>query len=117
LLRLVFEYDADLVMGDVETHSVMTRYAARDVIRLLARLVLEGGSCTVERFKEIVTALKAGLDLRGREVLYPLRLALVGRAGGGELDRVILLVDAAAEGGFAVKSVRQRMIEFCSALD
>jgi hypothetical protein len=117
LLRLVFEYDADLAMGDVEAHSVMTRYAARDVIRLLARLVLEGGSCTVERFKEIVTALKVGLDLRGREVLHPLRLALAGRAGGGELDRVILLVDAAAEGGFAVKTVRQRMIEFCSALD
>jgi hypothetical protein len=117
LLRLVFEYDAGLVMGDVEAHSVMTRYAARDVIRLLARLVLEGGPCTVDRFKEIVTALKAGLALRGREVLYPLRLALAGQAGGGELDRVILLVDAAAEGGFAVKTVRQRMIEFCSALD
>jgi len=28
-----------------------------------------------------------------------------------------LLVDAAAGAGFAVKTVRQRMIEFCSALD
>jgi hypothetical protein len=27
------------------------------------------------------------------------------------------LVDAAAGAGFAVKTVRQRMIEFCSALD
>jgi hypothetical protein len=117
LLRLTFEYDAAMAMGSVDAHVVMTRYAARDVIRLLARLVLDGGACTVERFKEIVTALKQGLELRGREVLLPLRLALVGRSGGGELDRVILLLDAAAEAGFAVKTVRQRMIEFCSALD
>jgi Anticodon binding domain len=119
LLRLVFEYDAARAMASTEAHSVMTRYAARDVIRLLARLVLEGGPCTSERFKEIVTALKEALDLRGREVLHPLRLALVGRAGEGDLDRVILLVDAAAGMGFAVhvKSVRERMIEFCSALD
>jgi hypothetical protein len=117
LLRLVFEYDAAVAMASVEAHVVMTRYAARDVIRQLARLVLDGGTCTAERFKEIVTALKERLDLRGREVLLPLRLALAGRAGDGGLDRVILLLDAAAGAGFAVKTVRQRMIEFCSALD
>jgi Anticodon binding domain len=117
LLRLVFEYDAARTMAGADAHVVMTRYAARDVIRLLARLVLEGGACTVERFKEIVMALKERLDLRGREVLHPLRLALAGRAGEGELDRVVLLLDAAAEVGFAVKTVRQRMIEFCSAVD
>jgi hypothetical protein len=119
LLRLVFEYDAAQAIARTEAHAVMTRYAARDVIRLLARLVLDGGPCTTERFREIVTTLKEALDLRGREVLHPLRLALVGRAGQGDLDRVILLVDAAAGIGFAgnVKTVRERMIEFCSALD
>jgi hypothetical protein len=118
LLQLVFEYDAARAMASVEAHVVMTRYAARDVIRLLARSVLNGGPCTPDRFKEVVTALKAVLDLGGREVLQPLRLALVGRAGGGDLDRVILLIDAAAAAFVpAVKTVRERMIEFCSALD
>jgi hypothetical protein len=119
LLRLVFEYDAARTLASIEAHAVMTRCAARDVIRLLARLLLDDGPCTPERFKEIVTALKEKLDLRGREVLHPLRLALVGRAGEGQLDRVILLVDAAANAGFAanVKTVRERVIEFCSALD
>jgi len=51
---------------------------------------------------------------------YPeIRLALAGRAGEGEFDRVILLLDAAAKLPFAapVKGTRQRMLEFCAALD
>jgi hypothetical protein len=117
LLGLVFAYDAAQVMAGVDAQGVVTRYAARDVIRMLARLILGGGACTAERFKEIVTALKDGLDLGSRDVFQPLRLALAGRAGEGELDRVILLLDDAAGAGFAVKTARVRIIEFCSALD
>jgi nondiscriminating glutamyl-tRNA synthetase len=117
LLGLVFEYDAARVMSDVEAHNVMTRHAARDVIRLLARLVLDGGACTPERFGEKVTALKTELEIRGRELFHPLRLALAGRSGEGDLDRVILLVDPAWEAGFAVKTVRERMVEFCSVME
>jgi nondiscriminating glutamyl-tRNA synthetase len=117
LLGLVFEYDAARVLGDVEAHNVMTRYAARDVIRMLAGLVLDGGACTPERFSEMVTVLKAELDIRGRELFHPVRLALAGRSGEGGLDRVILLIDAAAEAGFAVKTARERMVEFCSVME
>jgi nondiscriminating glutamyl-tRNA synthetase len=117
LLSLVFEYDAARVLNDVEAHNVMARYAARDVIRMLARLVLDGGACTPERFSEMVTALKAELDIRGRELFHPVRLALAGRSGEGDLDRVILLIDAAWEAGFAAKTVRERMVEFCSVME
>ena len=119
LLGLVFHYDAAELLGRVESHVVMSRYAARDVLRRLALLVLDGAPFTSDRFKEVVTALKDGLDIRGRELFHPLRLALAGRAGDGELDRVILLVDEAAGVGFApdVKTVRRRILEFCAALD
>jgi hypothetical protein len=30
---------------------------------------------------------------------------------------VILLIDAAWEAGFAVKTVRERMVEFCSVME
>jgi hypothetical protein len=103
----------------VESHVVMSRYAARDVLRQLALLLLDGAPLTTERFKETVTSLKDGLAIRGRELFHPLRLALAGRAGDGELDRVILLIDEAAGVGFAahVKTVRERILEFCAALD
>jgi nondiscriminating glutamyl-tRNA synthetase len=119
LLGLVFHYDASDIMGKVESHVVMSRYAARDVLRRLALLLLDGAALTTERFKEIVTSLKDGLAIRGRELFHPLRLALAGRAGEGELDRVILLIDEAAGVGFAarVKTARERILEFCAALD
>jgi nondiscriminating glutamyl-tRNA synthetase len=119
LLGLAFHYDAQEILARVESHAVLSRYAARDVLRQLALLLLEGAALNSDRFKEIITALKEGLDIRGRELFHPLRLALAGRAGEGELDRVILLLDEAAGAAFAVrvKSARERILEFCAALD
>jgi hypothetical protein len=119
LLGLVFQYDAREIISKVESHVVLSRYAARGVLRQVALMLLEGAALTSERFKEIVTAMKEGMELRGRELFHPIRLALAGRAGEGELDRVILLLDEAAALSFAVpvKSARARILEFCSALD
>lgn len=119
LLKLVFQYDAAEILRHVENHAVLSRYAAREVLRQLALLLLDGAPLTSERFKEIVTALKDGLDVRGRELFHPMRLALAGRAGEGELDRVILLLDEAAGLSFvvAVKPARQRILEFCASMD
>jgi hypothetical protein len=119
LLSLVFHYEAAAILARVDTHAVVSRYAARDVLRQLALLLLDGTPLTSDRFKEIITALKDGLDIRGRELFHPIRLALAGRAGEGELDRVILLLDEAAGLSFAVpvKSARQRILEFCASMD
>jgi nondiscriminating glutamyl-tRNA synthetase len=119
MLRLVFEYDAGEILKRADAHAVLARYAAREVIRHLALFLLEPIPLTSDRFKEMVAALKESLDLRGRDLFHPIRLALAGRAGEGELDRVILLVDDAAALAFTtgVKSTRARILEFCSAFD
>jgi hypothetical protein len=119
LLALVFHYDSREILARVESHVVLSRYAARDVLRQLALLLLEGTALDSDRFKEIITALKEGLEIRGRELFHPIRLALAGRAGDGELDRVILLLDEAAGASFTVrvKTARERILEFCAALD
>jgi hypothetical protein len=119
LLTLVFHYDAAKLVQQVESHAVLSRKAARDVLRETALLLLDGGGLDSERFKEIVAVLKQRLELRSRELFHPIRLALAGRVGEGELDRVILLIDGAAalQWDVPVKSTRRRMVEFCSALD
>jgi hypothetical protein len=119
LLHPVFHYNAGELLAMVESHAVLARYAARDVLRHLALLLLDGAPLTSESFKEIVTALKDRVGIGSREIFHPIRLALTGRAGEGELDRVILLLDEAAAASFpvAVKSARERIVEFCAALD
>jgi glutamyl/glutaminyl-tRNA synthetase len=119
LLNLVFHYDAAEILAKVETHVILSRQAAREVLRQLALLLLDGAPLTSERFKQIVNCLKDELGLRGRDLFHPIRLALAGRHGEGELDRVILLLDEAANLSFAapVKPARERILDFCAALD
>src|SRR4030088_476217 len=119
LLGLIFHYHAHEVLERVESHAVLARYGARNVVRRLAFLLLEGRALDSERFKELITIMKEESDLRSRDLFHPIRLALAGRAGEGELDRVILLIDEAAALPFAVpvKPARARILEFCSALD
>lgn len=119
LVQLIFNYDASSLLRDPDNQAVLARSGAREVIRELANRVLEGGDIESDRFKEIVEAMKAVVPCRSRAMFHPIRMALAGKAGEGELDRVILLLDAAAKLNFAtpVKGTRQRMIEFCAALD
>ena len=119
LLRLVFVYAAAEVLQSSEAHTALTRYAARDVIRHLALLLLDPAPFTSERFKQIVAELKEKLGVRSRDLFHPIRLCLTGRIGEGDLARVILLLDESSVLPFAtpVKSVRTRVLEFCSALD
>jgi hypothetical protein len=119
LLSLVFEYDARAVLSTRESREVLSRSGAREVLRELALEILSGGPVDSNRLKEIVNVVKVRLPYRSREMFLPLRVAVAGRTGDGSLDRVILLLDRAAEtpGLAPVKSVRTRILEFCGALD
>src|SRR5208282_5862707 len=119
LLERVFVYDAGELLARPENQAVMARDGARQVLRELAPLVLDSAAVDSERYKEIVAALKERTGRRGQELFHPVRLALAGRAGEGEHDRVILLLDAAVRLPWkvAVKGCRQRILEFCGAID
>jgi predicted secreted protein len=119
LLSLIFHYDAAALLKERASQAVLARSGAREVIRELANRVLEGGDVDSDWFKEIIDSMKLAVPYRSRALFHPIRLALAGRAGEGELDRVILLLDEAARLDFAtpVKNARQRLLEFCAALD
>jgi glutamyl/glutaminyl-tRNA synthetase len=119
LLEPIFSYDAAQLLYRRENQEVLARTGAREVIREFANRVLDGGDIDSDRFKQIIDAMKEAVPYRSRSMFHPIRLALTGRAGEGELDRVILLIDGAAKLNFAVvvKSTRQRILEFCAALD
>src|ERR1700732_4237960 len=72
VLGLVFQYDAREIISRRESHVGLSRYTARDVLRRVALLLLDETPLTSERFKEIITALKDGIELRGRELFHPI---------------------------------------------
>lgn len=119
LLARVFHYHARENLARAENQAVMGREGARRVLRELASLVLDSSDVNSDRYKEIVTTLKERTGRRGQELFHPVRLALAGRAGEGEFDRVILLLDAAARAEWTVqvKNCRERILEFCGAFD
>jgi len=119
LLERIFHYRASENLMRAENQAVIAREGARHVLRELASLVLDSSEVDSDRYKEIVTALKERTGRRGQELFHPVRLALAGRAGEGEFDRVILLLDSAArlEWTGHVKSCRERILEFCGAFD
>ena len=120
LLTLCFEYDADKILISPVSHVVLAREGARDVIRALAlELLSDAAQVDSERFHALIESLKLKTVYRGRGLFHPIRLALAGRVGEGELDRVILLLDAAASAQqlAPVKSTRARILEFCAALE
>ena len=119
ILRLIFEYDASQILQLKESHAVLARHGARDVVRHLALHLLEDAPLTSDRFKVLIIKLKGDLQLGSRDLFHPIRLALTGRSGEGELDRVILLLDEAAALPFVipVNSARTRILEFCAAME
>jgi hypothetical protein len=119
LLSLIFQYDAAAILRTPESHAALSREGARGVIRALALEILSGPPVDSDRFKAIIDAIKERVPSRSRDLFFPLRLALAGRAGGGELDRVILLLDSAGgiPGLAPVKGTRARIMEFCAALE
>jgi anticodon-binding protein len=119
LLEMIFEYDARVTLTSRECQEVLAREGAREVIRVLATEILKGGPVDSNRLKEIVATIKATLPYSSRDIFHPLRVVLAGHLGGGELDRVVLLLDRAAllEGLAPVKTARTRILEFCAALD
>ena len=118
LLALVFCYDAAKLLESRENQAAMAREGARETVRELANRVLQGGDIDSPRLREIIDGLKQTFGSQGRRIFHPLRLALAGSTGEGELDRVILLLDSAVKLPFAapVKGTRQRMLEFCAAM-
>src|SRR5215469_9791890 len=81
LLQLVFAYDAPRIMRSPDSHAVLTRYAARDVIRQLALFLPDPQPLDSGRQKAILTHLFPSPDVRGRELIQPNRLAHAGLAG------------------------------------
>jgi glutamyl/glutaminyl-tRNA synthetase len=119
LLKPIFVYDAAVVLQDSANQAALAREGAREVIRAFANQLVDGVEIDSDSFKQVIENIKALVPYRSRDMFHPIRLVLTGRTGEGELDRIILLLDAASKLRFSVpvKGAGQRVLEFCCAFD
>jgi hypothetical protein len=56
--------------------------------------------------------IKDATGIKGKELYYPVRIALTGYHSGREFDKLIPLIEDGAALGLAIPSVPQRIFQF-----
>src|SRR5204863_8672898 len=86
---------------------------AIDLIRHFAAELNGRPQITFEDFRMISSKLKDATKRKGKQLFHPLRAALTVKSSGPELDKLIQLIEKAAQHGIRnVMSCRKRVHEF-----
>ncbi|WP_227764075.1 glutamate--tRNA ligase [Zhaonella formicivorans] len=85
-----FPIRVDIV--DDEAKVLVQEEQVPEVMRLLVRKLREAGELTPENVKGILKAITKELNLGGKKVFMPIRIALTGRMHGPELHDLIPLI-------------------------
>ena len=119
--RMIFEYDVRGVAENPETGAVLQEPGFRDVLahfipRALAASTAQESGLTYERFREITKEVQRETGKRGRDLFYPIRVALTGAVSGPELEKLIPIFEEGSRLalGHPVKGVAQRLREFAA---
>lgn len=118
-LRFLFDYSAERALADPAVRAEAE--AAQSVIAALAEVLLGGEPLTDrETFRAVVARVRERTGAKGKALLHPIRLALMGEPEGLELD---LAVPAIARGAAlngagirAIASPAERAVAFNQAL-
>ena len=87
--------------------------SARTVLSELAsRVRTHNGHVTPEAFKEWMNEIKDATGIKGKELFYPVRIALTGFHSGPDFDKIIPLIENGATLGLSIPSVRDRINQF-----
>jgi glutamyl/glutaminyl-tRNA synthetase len=96
-----------------EIQDTLDDPGAIDLIRRFAVELNERAQLTFEDFRAISAKLKDATKRKGKQLFHPLRAALTAKSSGPELDKLIPLIENAAQFGIKnVWSCRQRVHAF-----
>jgi glutamyl-tRNA synthetase len=113
--KAAFIFAVDLVSAraNEENIAVLAVDSARTVLSELAsRVRTHNGHVTPEAFKEWMNEIKDATGIKGKELFYPVRIALTGFHSGPDFDKIIPLIENGATLGLSIPSVRDRINQF-----
>jgi glutamyl-tRNA synthetase len=109
----IFAVDLVAARSNEENIPVLNDDSARTVLSELAsRVRTHNGHVTPEAFKEWMNEIKTATGIKGKELFYPVRIALTGFHSGPDFDKIIPLIEDGANLGLSIPSVRDRINQF-----
>ncbi len=112
---VIFKYEALAARHNPENAEPLAAPLAAHVLEEFAsRIAAERQPLTAARFKEIVNEVKTASAAKGKELFYPIRIALTGSTHGPEFDKLVPLIEQGSELGLPshVMSVAARVAAF-----
>ena len=116
--ELIFAYDVPAALRLPPNREVLAEPGAAEVLTSFLRHALADGELTgeltMERFRQIMDAVKRETQQKGKRLFHPVRVAITGRPSGPEMDKLIPLLEAGSRLPLPrrVKSPRERLEEF-----
>jgi len=109
----LFGFDPDAARAEPENAAALAGDSARVVLTEFAdRARVHEGPVTPEIFKGWIDAVKTAAGVKGKELFYPVRIALTGAHSGREFDKLLPLIENGAALGIGVPCVQQRVERF-----
>ena len=112
--ELIFAYEARTALHVPPNQEVLAAPGAAEVLTSFLRHALSDGELIMQRFRQIMDAVKRETQQKGKRLFHPVRVAITGHPSGPELDKLIPLLEAGSRLPLPrhVKSARERLEEF-----
>lgn len=119
-LSFLFEYSPEEVLSDAAVRGEMEADGAIRVSRALAEELAAAPRLDRERFRAVANQVKAKTGEKGRALFHPIRVILMGRPEGPELDLAVPAIDRGADlpedsGLPRILGCRERALAFARA--
>jgi glutamyl-tRNA synthetase len=109
----IFGFDPDKAHADPENAAVLADPSARSVLgEFASRVRAHAGPISAEDVKTWINEVKTATGVKGKELFFPIRIALTGAHSGPEFDKVIPLIEDGAAMGLAIPTVHDRIHQF-----
>jgi nondiscriminating glutamyl-tRNA synthetase len=121
-LSFLFDYAPDRALAGPVVGQEMRADGARAVVRALAEALAVAPRLDRDQFRAVANDVKARTGQKAKALFHPIRVALMGRAEGPELDLAIPAIDRGAElppdaGLPKITGCRERAMAFVKALE
>ena len=120
-LDFLFDYSPERAMADPVVRAEMRAEPAQAVVRALADVLAAAPRLDRDGFRSAANEVKSRTGQKAKALFHPIRVALMGRAEGPELDLAIPAIDRGAElppdaGVPKILGCRERARAFADAL-